>query len=639
MPDSAAEPVLLTLPRIAELLFEEEGRAADVLHLTANETVLSPLARRALASPLGSRYLLEHLEMRRDSPSRLGNLLYRGLDGVNAIESSATLVCERLFGARYAEFRCISGLHAMQTTFAALTKPGDMIMRVATQDGGHFLTELICRSFGRRSCTYSYSGIGELDLDRTEETFRREQPALLYIDAMNYLFPLPLKELRAIVGRTPIVFDASHTLGLIAGGQFPNPLAEGADILQANTHKTLPGPQKGIILGNDRALMERIGYLLSNGVVSSQHTASTIALFIALHEMLEDGERYAARVLHLARALAAALDRQGVAVLGADRGYTANHVVFVDARPYGSGLLVLERLLRADISANRLIPFAHVDAIRLGVQEIARRGYTDEDVELIASWFRRLLVEREDPERVRPEVTALVRSRTEIRYTGLDRHPLPAEVEEALAFPPLPRASSAAAEYPVRSSHSAAHPRWIEVALEPAAAPPEPVDLAHVRELGRVAGAFEHQVDSAGNISIVDAAGRLFVTASGAYIRDLKDDDLVEVGGLADWTLRCRGAGPPSTEAYLHHLLAERVGARCVVHNHYIPPGSLEHLGVAVIPPKEYGSVELAEAAVETALSHQIFYVRRHGLVFWSTDFAECRELIMSIAEITGLVE
>lgn len=641
MPESRNPRSPLTLPEIARLLFAEERRADDILHLTANETVLSPLAQRAMASSLGNRYLLEHLDMRQDSPSRLGNLLYRGLDGVNEIERSASLVCSAMFGARYSEFRCVSGLHAMQTTIAALTLPGDKIMRVSTQDGGHFLTELICRSLGRRSCTYSFSGINEMDLTATEETFRRERPSLLYIDAMNYLFPLPLKKIRAIVGPTPIVFDASHTLGLIAGRQFPNPLEEGADILQANTHKTLFGPQKGIILGNDRALMERIGYLLSNGVVSSQHTASTIALFVALHEMYLEGEKYAAKVLHNSRRLGAALAEQGVAMLGADRGFTANHMLFVDVRPYGSGLAILDRLLRANISANRLIPFAHVEAIRLGVQEITRHGFTDADLGAIAGWFRCLIIDGEDPERIRPQVVALVESRREIHYTGAAAADLPGEVWDLPRSRSLATAVAGSPAFAAKRARRPATPRWIEIDLHPTedgeGAPDGVLDEA--RELGRVAGAFEHQVDSAGNISIVDERGRLFVTASGAYIRKLRDDDLVEVAGFADWTLRCHGGGPPSTEAYMHFLLREEVGAKYIVHNHYIPPGSLERLGVAVIPPKEYGSVALAEAAAETAREHGVFYIRRHGMVFWSRDFEECRTQLSRIAEGMALIE
>jgi len=382
--------MVLNLGEIRALISAEEALSSQNLYLTANETLLSPMAQRVLSTNLSNRYLLEHLDMRRDSPSRLGNFLFRGLDGVNTIERSATEVCKRLFGADYAEFRCLSGLHAMQTTILALTRPGDKIMRVATKDGGHFLTELLCRSLGRRSCTYVFRDYSEIDIDRTRIVFESEQPKLLYIDAMNYLFPFPLRELRGIVGDTPIVFDASHTLGLIAGGTFQDPLAEGADILQANTHKTFFGPQKGIIVGNNQPLMERISYTLSNAMVSSQHTGSTLSLFIALHEAYAFGRPYAARILENARYLAEALGRRGLPILAANKGFTRNHMFFIDVRPLGSGPFMLQRLLQANISVNRLIAFEHVDALRLGVQEITRRGYEWKDLDQIADWFARL---------------------------------------------------------------------------------------------------------------------------------------------------------------------------------------------------------------------------------------------------------
>ena len=154
---------------------------------------------------------------------------------------------------------------------------------------------------------------------------------------MNYLFPFPLKELKEIIGNVPLIFDASHTLGLIAGNEFQNPLVEGADILQANTHKTFFGPQKGIILSNNRRLMEKISYNLSNALVSSQHTTSSIALFISLHETLLFGKEYARKVIENAKYLAKRLHEKGLNVLCADQGFTKNHQFFIDVTELGSG--------------------------------------------------------------------------------------------------------------------------------------------------------------------------------------------------------------------------------------------------------------------------------------------------------------
>lgn len=606
----------LTLTEIQGMIEEEEVLAENVLHLTANETLLSPQVQGTLSSSLNTRYLLEHLDMRKDSPSRLGNLLFRGLDHINAIERSATEVCKTMFGADYAEFRCISGLHAMQTSFTALTQPGDRIMRVATKDGGHFLTELICRSLGRSSSTYVYKGIGEMDLDGTREVFERDQPSLLYIDAMNYLFPFPLRELREIVGDTPIIFDASHTFGLIAGGQFQDPLREGADILQANTHKTFFGPQKGIILGTNRAAMERIGYVLSNGLVSSQHTAATIALFVALHEAYYWGREYAAQVIDNARYLAASLHRRGVPVLAVDRGFTWNHALFVDTRPLGSGPLMLQRLLEANISANRIVAFEHVDALRLGVQEITRRGYSKADVEKIAEWFARLLLEDEDPSKVGEEVVELVRARRSIRYCG----------EDGNVTTPVPKKRLVTPE-PVASHRS----RWVDIRLTHEDVSLDPGMFREVRALGELASTFEHQTDTAGNISFL-SGDQAFVTVSGAYIKDLATDDFAEMSSYENGLLHCRGTGTPSSEAYMHYLVRQQVDAACIVHNHYIPGDELEELDLVITPPKEYGSVELAEAVSEACKRNSAIYVRRHGLVFWGRSIDECRSQIERFA-------
>lgn len=619
---------LLSLADIAQLIADEEAGERDVLHLTANETVLSPMAQRVLSSRLANRYLLEHLDMRENSPSRLGNFLFRGLDGINAIERSATEICRRMFGAEYAEFRCLSGIHAMQTSFVALSRPGDMIMRVSTKDGGHFLSELICRDFGRPSCTYAFSDVGEIDLDRTRQVIEREKPKLLYIDAMNYLFPFPLRELKELVGDVPIVFDASHTLGLMAGGQFQDPLREGADVLQANTHKTLFGPQKGLILGRSRGLMERISYTLSNALVSSQHTATTLALFIALHEAYQYGRAYAARVVENARYLAGALQRRGVPIVAAERGFTRNHMFFIDLRSLGAGPALLHRLLRANISANRLVAFEHIDTIRLGVQEITRRGYGWGDLDRIADWIAALLLENEPPERIRPRVVELVRAHPTIGFCGEDAEAQPADAASGAA------GANGAGPARLHSAPAQERPRWIDIRLQRRRTEVAAEPFAGARRLGHRAGVFEHQTDSSGNISFA-IDGRIYVSASGAYIRDLHEQDFVEITGYADGTLHCGGSGQPSAESYMHYLMRRRVDAAFIVHNHYIPGDDLESLDVIVIPPKEYGSVELAEAAADACAEGRVLYVRRHGLVFWGRTLEETVEALDAFTTAT----
>lgn len=604
---------MLNLRQIEGLLREEESLSEDMLHLTANETVLSPFAARALSGPLYNRYLLEHLDMREDSPSRVGNFLFRGMDRVNEIERSAIAVCGELFGARYCEFRCLSGLHAMQTTMVSLTRPGDKVMRFSTKDGGHFATQHLLKLFGRESCCYAFDrGTYRLDLDRTREAFDRERPKLLYIDAMNYLFPVPLRELKEIAGDVPVVYDASHTLGLIAGGQFQNPLAEGADILQANTHKTFFGPQKGIILSNSRELMEKINYNLSMGLVSSQHTNSSISLYIALHEMLAHGKQYAAAVLDNARYFAGQLHDRGFRMLAAEQGFTGNHQFFIDVTAMGPGPLIYERLLRGNIVVNRSIPFEHVDALRVGVQEVTRRGYGRADFEQISDWFAAVLLEKKEPELFAGRVSALVRSRKDILYCEDPR-------DEAEG--PAPAAA-------VKRQGGRKKPRWVDFSAESRDYEATPELHGHFRALGEVAGVFEQQVDSSGNLS-VRSDGRIVITVTGSYIRDVGRKDLVELVGLRDYTLLYRGGFLPSSEALLHYLVYRNTGSNFIAHNHFMPSDrQLEAHDVLVIPPKEYASVALAEAVAEACRSNRVVYVQKHGLVFHDETLAGCLELM-----------
>jgi fluorothreonine transaldolase len=604
---------MLTLRQIKDLLQEEVSLSENVLHLTANETLMSPFATSVLTSPLYNRYLLEHIDMREDSPSRVGNFLFRGLDRVNEIERSAIEVCGELFGAKYCEFRCLSGLHAMQTTMVSLTKPGDKIMRFSTKDGGHFATQHLVKLFGRETCLYAFDrNTYQLDLEGTRKIFNAEQPKLLYIDAMNYLFPFPLRELKEIVGDVPIVYDASHTLGLMAGGQFQDPLKEGADILQANTHKTFFGPQKGIILSNSRELMEKINYNLSMGLVSSQHTNSSISLFIALHEMLIYGKPYAAKVLENATYFAEQLHNRGLKLLAADKGFTKNHQFFIEVTGMSPGPLIYERLLRSNIVVNRSIAFEHVDALRVGVQEATRRGYDRADFDRIADWFAAIMIEKKDPDLIAEQVSALVRSKRKVYYCE-DQDTASEEPERVIT---------------VMRRADRKKPRWIDFSAEPKDGEIGSDTYNSFRALGEVAGVFEQQVDSAGNLS-VRSDGRIIITVTGSYIKDVGRHDLAELVELKDYTLMYRGKFLPSSESLLHYMIYQNTDSNFVAHNHYLPGDQeLEMFDVLVIPPKEYASVALAEAVAEVCQNNSIVYVQKHGLVFHDKSLAGCLNLM-----------
>ncbi len=606
--------MVLSLAEIRELIRDEESDDRDFIHLTSNETLLSPLAQGVLASPLGNRYLLEHLDMRQDSPSRLNGFIYKGMDRVNAIERSAAEVCKELFGADYVEFRCLSGLHAMQTTMVSLTQPGDMIMRFGVADGGHFATENIIKLFGRKSCTYAFDRERlTIDLAGTEAIFRREKPKLLYLDAMNYLFPFPIRELRQIVGDTPILYDASHTLGLIAGGEFQDPLAEGADILQANTHKTLFGPQKGIILSKNRELMERVSYNLSQGLVSSQHTAPLLSLCIALHESREWGRMYSRKIIENAEFLSGQMASLGIPVLARDDGaHTRNHHFFINLTGRASASHEMEKLLHAHLAVHRGIPFRNVDALRVGVQEVTRRGYDQSDLKQIAQWFAMILLDGVPPDEIAPDVIALARQRTQVLYC-----------DAPIANEPSPEP---AAPIHVRSRTPAG--RWVDFNRKSTDFLLEGDQLLAMRELGAFAGTFPNQTDATGNISL-RGDGHVVVTTSGCYIKYLEPWNFVRIEAVREDVIDYAGAGVPSSESLMHYLIYQTTEAGAVAHMHYLLSNKeAQDLGISIVPPQEYGSIQLARAVAEACRTNDIVYVQKHGLIFHGADIPACRARI-----------
>ena len=611
----------LRLDDIRELVRLEEAEDRDTIHLTSNETVLSPLAQSLMASPLGNRYLLEHVDMRQDSPSRLNGFIYKGLDRVNAIERAAMDVCKDLFAADFAEFRCLSGLHALQTTMAALTRPGDCIMRFGLADGGHFATETVIKVLGRTSCTYAFDRDNlTIDLQRTAEVVRREKPALLYLDAMNYLFPFPVRELRQIVGETPIVYDASHTLGLIAGGQFQNPLLEGADILQANTHKTFFGPQKAIILSRNRGLMERVSYHLSQGLVSSQHTASLLALCVALHEMQEWGRPYAQKIIENAQLLAEAMAARGLPVLRrADGAATANHHFFLNFTAQQSASHAMEKLLHARLVVHRGIPFRNVDALRIGVQETTRRGYSQADYAQIADWTADILLQQRPPADVAPLATAMARRHEQVLYC--DGQPLHKPLAPFVHVPPTPRRPAG---------------RWVDFQRVAGSAAIGADRVASAHELGLHAAAFPNQTDTSGNISVRDGED-VVVTTSGCYIKHLELRHFVRIRGVRDGVVEYLGEGVPSSETLLHYLIYQNTNAGAVVHTHYLlNEREARDFDIAIVPPQEYASIALAQKVAEACAHRDIVYVQKHGLVFHGADAAACKRRLDAFIRYNG---
>ncbi len=367
-----------------------DGTRADAsavragIGLAAFENVMSDTARALTCSALADRYLLGHLTERGGGRSLLrAGLLLADHPAVNALEDAATRALCSMLGATWADFRPLSGLSATLCTLVALTEPGDLVYSIAAEHDGHFATRSLVARLGRRWAALPWDPAQDVpDVPALAAAWRRRPGKMLLLDHSVPLRPLPVAALRAAIGGDAVlVYDASHTLGLIAGGAFQDPLREGCDLIQANTHKSFPGAHKGLLAFADPATGRRASAVIGETLLSSQATGPTLANFVTCLELAEHGRAYAAAMLANVAALAGALTERGLAARPLAAGHS--HLLIVDACGDAAALELGRALLDAGLRVN-VRPARGRVALRLGVQEITRIGMSPPDMERLA---------------------------------------------------------------------------------------------------------------------------------------------------------------------------------------------------------------------------------------------------------------
>ena len=403
---------------IQEQVDKHHGWFSESLPLIASENLISPLAREMLLSDFQDRY----------AEGLPGERYYQGNLYVDAVETRVTELAKRLFRCSHADVRPISGTNANLAVLFALAEPGDTITSVALSDGAHISTAKF-GAVGVRGCktvTYPFNRRDmNLDIDGTIKVLREVKPKVALFGQSVFLFPTPLEALRDALDEVgcPVWYDAAHVLGLIAGGTFQDPFREGADVITGSTHKTLPGPQHGILLAEprDEKMAKRLLRGVFPGVVSNHHLHAMAALGVTLAEHLEFGRTYADQVVRNARALGQALYERGVHVVCEHLGFTRSHALAVDVAEHGGGADVALRLERANIIANKnLMPDdtspVRPSGIRLGSQELTRLGMRESNMAEVAELVARVVVGKEDPAGVARDVASLRRGFQTIQY-------------------------------------------------------------------------------------------------------------------------------------------------------------------------------------------------------------------------------
>lgn len=345
----------------------------------------------------------------------LADRKYFGTRVIVELEKIIEDIARDVFRADYVELRPISGHTAGNAIMMGLCKPGDTVMELSREGGGHRLaSKLISAPLIPLSVMYHAFDATSFNLDvgATLELVKRHKPRLLIVGSSNFLFPIPLRELADGLKAYPdtiLVYDASHVLGLIVGGQFQDPLGEGAHLVLAGTQKSFPGPQGGVIYSNDKALMDQISKAVYPALLSNHHLARLPALGLALEEMRETGREYAVSVIENARALAHGLHVGGVQVIGADRGYTDSHTVLVRTDDLSRDVNWGEVLDQYDIIANTIQLPEQLGGrgLRFGVSELTRRGADIAVMQEIATIILDVLFKRSTESDVKHRVHTL----------------------------------------------------------------------------------------------------------------------------------------------------------------------------------------------------------------------------------------
>jgi glycine hydroxymethyltransferase len=390
----------------------DRWRARSVFNLLPSENAISPAARRYLASDLAGRYTLP-VEFR--AGGELADNSYAGTRYTDLIEGLANQAAARLFHGRWATTRPLSGHVAAMSALVPLLPRGSKLLAIAPDRGGYdgYAPGYLPAIFGWMVRPLPADGPGfSVRPEAAVEEIRRERPDAVVLGQSFILFPYPLREIaEAAHSQGALVFyDASHVLGLIAGGLFQDPLREGADVLYGSTHKSFPGPQGGLLVTDREDLFQQVDPALVWRVFDNAHWNRIAALGQTLLELERFGPEYARTVVGNARALAGALAGKGVPVVAAEEGYTRSHQLHLDVGALRERYSVGPPTLARRWERSRLI----TDLVgRLGTAEVARLGLLPSDMPRLAE-----LLYRAGPggERIGAEVLAWRRQFHSLRF-------------------------------------------------------------------------------------------------------------------------------------------------------------------------------------------------------------------------------
>jgi glycine hydroxymethyltransferase len=413
---------------ILKLIKEHHEWFNNSIPLIASENIPSPAVREAVASDFGNRY----------AEGWPGERVYAGCTFIDKVENICNDLARSVFKAEFADCRATSGVVANLAIYSAFSNPGDTMIASSIPTGGHIShgkkehsgTAGLVHGLVIEHFPFSKENM-TIDVELTKKKIdtmidEGKGPKIAMFGGSLFLFPHPVKELSEFLHdrNVYINYDGAHVAGLIAGGQFQDPLREGADSMTMSSHKTLWGPQGGIIVSVEK-YADSIKKAIFPGNTSSHHLHHVAGKAVALAESLEFGEEYAKQVIKNAKMLAYSLANHGFNVLGEKRGYTESHQLAVDVSNYGDGGTIEKDLEKCNIILNRqLLPgdikegrnYFHPSGIRIGVPEVTRLGMKEDEMQEIATFIKKIVIDKQDNAKVLQNVTEFKKNFQKVHY-------------------------------------------------------------------------------------------------------------------------------------------------------------------------------------------------------------------------------
>ena len=395
---------------VFDLLEAERIRQTTGLQLIASENFTSPAVMKATGSILTNKY----------SEGYPGKRYYGGNVHVDDIESLAIERVKQLFGADHANVQPHSGASANMAVYLGLLNPGDTILGLSLDHGGHLTHGSPVNASGILYDFKSYGvtpGDERIDFDNMRELALKHRPKMIVAGTTSYprrLDPEPFKAIADEVGAL-LMFDIAHLAGLVAGGAHPNPVPF-ADVVTFTTHKTLRGPRGGCILSKAEHA-QAIDKAVFPGSQGGPLEHAVAAKAVAFREALDPSfSQYAHQIVKNAAALAEAMANEGFRLVS---GGTDIHLMVVDLRPFDAectGKVAQLVLDEAGITLNKNTvpddprsPFV-TSGVRIGTPSVTTQGMTEKEMPLIAGFIAEALRHRDDPAaiaRVRAQVSDL----------------------------------------------------------------------------------------------------------------------------------------------------------------------------------------------------------------------------------------